>query len=113
MLYIIHKDILKYLKGNKRMKNAELRDMQKNLVEGWFDDYCVLDFKSVVTFRALYDNFIGYCDYLHIQILSRKMFSILLREHLNSHILDGVIQVKPLVNNVYKGIGFVCNREYK
>ena len=53
----------------------------------------------------MYSNFLSYCDSIGVQVMSRKMFSILLREYLKKSIIDGSVQVKPSVNNTYKGIG--------
>lgn len=78
--------------------------MEKDVLISWFGYSCKLEFNSKVEFTSLYTNYLGYCELNRVQVMSKKMFSILLREYLLEYIIDGSVKVKPSVKNFYKGI---------
>lgn len=86
------------------MNNADFRQMEKDVVISWFGCSCKLEFNSKVEFTSLYTNYLSYCELNKVQVMSKKMFSILLREYLLEYILDGSVKFKPSVKNLYKGI---------
>ena len=87
------------------MNNTELRGLHKVFVIGYFNFACERDFSSEVTLKILYLDFVKYCESCKFQVISKKMFSILLREYLLADIVNGSIEIKLSPKNLYKGIG--------
>lgn len=74
------------------------------MIRSWFEKYCLIQFDNKVFLMELYDHYIWYCDSYRLQKYTKKMFSILIREVLESEIKKGSVQVTNKGKVVFKGI---------
>ena len=94
------------------MNKIELRGVQKSILSEWYASSCLHDFHEETPLERLYDNFTYYCDSKSVFGMSKKMFSILLKEYLRKDILKGSVKVQPASRVLYRGV-YIRNKSIK
>ena len=80
------------------------RDVQKYIVSEWFVCSCSHDFDKETSLEELFKHFTYYCDLKKVYGMSKKMFSILLKEYLHEKIITGSVKVQPASKVLYRGV---------
>lgn len=97
---------------NKGSTNIDPRELSKVKVDQWFKSSCSIRFDKKVSLAELFKDYQMYCEYYLVQGISKKMFSILLKECLLDEILNGSIGLSSLGKIVFKGVCILPNLKH-